>query len=113
LFEEEIEESLMPDSDTYVRTDEHGVMRVGNTRVSLDSVVIPFQNGDAPESIRSQYPSLTLEQVYGAITYYLAHKPQVDEYLERQQAQFEELKAQIDRLPTPPVVQRLRALKSA
>ena len=89
----------MADSDTYVRTDEHGVMRVGNTRVSLDSVVIPFQNGDAPESIRSQYPSLTLEQVYGAITYYLAHKPEVDEYLRRQEIEYNRLRAEQEAKP--------------
>lgn len=101
----------MPDSDSYVRIDEHGVMRVGNTRVMLDSVVIPFQNGDAPESIRTQYPSLTLEQVYGAITYYLAHKSEVDDYLRRQEIEYNRLRAEQGAKPDA-VRDRLRALKA-
>jgi uncharacterized protein (DUF433 family) len=63
----------MSDSSTYVRKDEHGVLRVGDTRVAFDSVAAAFDQGHSPEMIRQQYPSLTLEAVYGAITWYLAH----------------------------------------
>lgn len=101
----------MADSTSYVRTDEHGVMRVAETRVSLDSVVIPFQNGDSPESIRSQYPSLTLEQVYGAITYYLGHKAEVDEYLRRQEIEYNRLRAEQEAKPNA-LRDRLRSLKA-
>ena len=48
-----------------------GAYRITGTRVSLDSVVYAFLNGSAPESIVESFPALTLEQVYGAITYYL------------------------------------------
>ena len=102
----------MAEDTNYVRVDEHGVMRVGATRVSIDSVVIPFQRGDSPESIRGQYPSLTLEQVYGAITYYLRHRDEVDEYLRRQEAESERWRQKIDQDPVPPVVERLRQLKA-
>ncbi len=74
----------MSDTNQYVRVDEHGVMRVADSRVMLDSVVAGFQQGHSPETIRQQYPSLNLEEVYGAITYYLANFKEVNAYLERQ-----------------------------
>ena len=50
------------------------VYRVRGTRVSLDSIVYAFLEGHTAESIQQSFPSLTLEQIYGAITYYLAHR---------------------------------------
>lgn len=94
----------------YVRTDEHGVMRVGGTRVMLDSVIAGFRQGQSPESIRQQYPALTLEQVYGAITYYLAHRAQVDDYLRRQDALWQRLRREAE-TQLPPVVKRLRTVR--
>jgi len=96
---------------TYVRTDENGAMRVGNSRVSLDSVVIGFQQGEAPETIQRSFPSLTLEEVYGAITYYLAHRAEVDAYLEQQEQLWDRLVAEQERNPTP-AMQRLFALRT-
>jgi uncharacterized protein (DUF433 family) len=62
---------------------------IAGTRISLDSVVHAFRRGVAPESIRLSYPLLTLEEVYGAIAYYLAHQEQVDAYLKEQEARYE------------------------
>jgi uncharacterized protein (DUF433 family) len=61
-----------------------GVYRVAGTRVSLDSIVYPFISGQSTESIAQSFPVLTLEQVYGAITFYLAHREEIDRYLEAQ-----------------------------
>ena len=95
----------------YVRTDEHGVMRVGPGRCRLDGVVYGFLAGESPESIRLAYPSLTLEQVYGAVAHYLARRDEVDAYLRRQEAIFDELKAESDRVPNA-AVDRIRAFKA-
>ncbi len=46
---------------------------VAGTRVSLDSLVYAFRGGESPETIQQQFPSLSLEQVYGAIAFYLGH----------------------------------------
>jgi len=46
--------------------------------VPLDFVVREFQQRESPEAIRSEFPTLTLEQVYGAITFYLGHKKEVE-----------------------------------
>jgi len=74
-------------SKDYV-TQVNGAYRVNGTRVSLDSVVYAFLNGQSPESIVDSFPTLTLEQVYGAITYYLAHQAEVDEYLRQGETDF-------------------------
>jgi uncharacterized protein (DUF433 family) len=51
------------------------------SRVPLASIVREFQDGQSPEAIRSAFPTLTLEQVYGAITFYLGHRNEADEDL--------------------------------
>ncbi len=56
----------------------NGGYYVAGTRVSLDSIVYSFKAGDSPETIRQNFASLTLEQVYGAITFYLAHEQEID-----------------------------------
>lgn len=69
---------LLPDPD--------GVMRVGATRVTLDTVVAAFREGMTPEGIVEQYPSLRLSDVYSVIGYVLNHRDEVDAYLrERRQ----------------------------
>jgi uncharacterized protein (DUF433 family) len=95
----------------YVHSDDHGVLRVGATRVSLDSVVYAFQQGHSAETIREQYPALSLEEVYGAIAFYLANQEEVHQYLERQQQTWDELRRRAEQNPSP-VVERLRALRA-
>jgi uncharacterized protein (DUF433 family) len=56
----------------------NGGYYVKGTRISLDSIVYSFNDGESPETIRQNFPSLRLEQVYGAITFYLAHQGEVD-----------------------------------
>jgi uncharacterized protein (DUF433 family) len=51
---------------------------IRGTRVPLDSIVHEFRDGASAESIRQAFPTLTLEQVYGAIAFYLGHQAQVD-----------------------------------
>jgi uncharacterized protein (DUF433 family) len=60
-----------------------GAYWITGTRISLDSVVYAFTRGLAPESIQRAYPLLTLEEVYGAITFYLAYRKEIDAYLEQ------------------------------
>ena len=66
---------------------------IAGTRVSLDSVVLTFLQGLSPETIAAEcFPSLTLEQVYGAITFYLSHRTEIDKYLKEADAEFEALR---------------------
>ena len=66
-----------------------GGYRVADTRVSLDSIVYAFWGGQTAESIAQSFPVLTLEQVYGAIAFYLAHRSDIDVYLANAKADFE------------------------
>ncbi len=63
--------------------------RITGTRVSLDSIVYAFLDGDSPETIAHSFPLLTLEQVYGAITYYLSHRGEVEKHLLKNRAKFD------------------------
>ena len=65
--------------------------RLTDSRVSLDSIVYAWLSGLSPESIVENFETLNLEQVYGAITFYLAHKAEVDAHLQKQKVKFEEL----------------------
>ena|SRR5258708_27190040 len=99
----------MIESTPYVQTDAHGVMQVGSARVAIDGILAAFELGDSPESIRRQYPALTLEEVYGAITYYLAHRTEVTEYLKRQDAVWEHWRSKVEQNPDP-LIERLKAI---
>jgi len=71
------------------------------SRVPLAHIVREFQNGEPPEAIRSHYPTLTLEQVYGAITFYLGNKEEVENDVaarEREEDEFTRTH------PTPPEI---------
>jgi len=70
----------------------NGCYRITGTRVSLDSVVYAFLDGDSPEDIAQSFPLLTLEQVYGAIAYYLSHREEVDSHLREEDSEFEMLR---------------------
>jgi uncharacterized protein (DUF433 family) len=66
---------------------------VAGTRVSLDSVVLASLDGLSPETIATEcFPVLTLEQVYGAITYYLAHRAAIEHYVQQADAEFDALR---------------------
>ena len=55
-----------------------GSFYLAGSRVPLAHLVREFQHGEPPEAIRSHYPTLSLEQVYGAITFYLGSKEEVE-----------------------------------
>jgi uncharacterized protein (DUF433 family) len=58
-----------------------GIYRIGTSRVSLDSLVYLFREGMSAESMVESYPSLTLEQVHGALAFYLGNQAEIDKYL--------------------------------
>jgi uncharacterized protein (DUF433 family) len=67
---------------------------VAGSRVSLDSIVYAFLRGESPEGITDSFPALTLEQIYGAIAFYLANRDQVDAYLRACEQEFDRLRAE-------------------
>ena len=77
-----------------------GGFYVTGTRVSLDSIVHAFREGQSPESILEDFDTLTLEQIYGAITFYLANQPTTDTYLMAQRRRIDEMKRHAEPLPS-------------
>jgi len=76
----------------YVEERDH-IYWIAGTRVSLDSVILAFLACISAEAIVTEcFPALTLEQVYGAITYYLAHRSEIDAYLQQADTEFQALR---------------------
>jgi uncharacterized protein (DUF433 family) len=79
--------------------DRDGSFYLIGSRVPLAHLVWEFQRGESPEAIRSHYPTLSLEQVYGAITFYLGNKDEVEKDIaERRRVEDEFTKTH----PAPP-----------
>lgn len=72
------------------------MIRVGNSRVVLDVVVEAYRDGATPEAIVEMYPVLRLEDVHGALDYYLRHREQVDEYIARREREADEARKQTE-----------------
>ena len=70
-----------------IRRDDHGRYRIGQTNVLLDLVIYAYQQGSTPETITDYYPTLSLDDVYLAIGYYLRHRDDLDVYLREQKAE--------------------------
>jgi uncharacterized protein (DUF433 family) len=85
--------------------------RVAGTRVSLDSVVYSWLSGYSPEGIVESFPSLKLEQVHGALAYYLANREEIDEYLRQGEIEFEQLRQNL-RVLNEPLYQKLEAYRN-
>lgn len=58
-----------------------GSWKIGSSRVTLDSVVALFREGVSAEGMVESFPSLTLEQVHGALAFYLANRHELEDYL--------------------------------
>ena len=95
-------------------TDADGVVRIGGTRVTLDTVVAAFQKGMSPEGICEQYPVLVLADVYYVIGYVLSHPDQVSSYLQQRGQHSAEVRKQNEAKFDPVGVrQRLLTRRSA
>jgi uncharacterized protein (DUF433 family) len=76
-----------------LKANEDGVVLVGKTRVTLDTVVTVFMQGTTAEEIVYRYPSLNLADVYATIAFYLNHQPEVEVYLQQRRLQSQEIRA--------------------
>jgi uncharacterized protein (DUF433 family) len=75
----------------YIEQRNGGYFVIG-TRVSLDSVVCAFLRGESPQGIAESFPALSLEQIFGALTFYMANREMVDWYLSEGRREFEILR---------------------
>jgi len=82
-------------------------IRIKGTRVGIETVLDDYLGGASPEEIAARYRTLTLEQVYATITYYLHKQDEIDKYLERWRAYTEAAWQEQQRNP-PEFVRELR-----
>ena len=90
-----------------IRTPEGG-WRIAGKRVSLDSIIHAYWQGRLPEAIVADFPALSLEQVHGAIAFYLKNRPEIDLYLTDQDRNWKEFQKKSESLHGP-LLQRIRA----
>jgi uncharacterized protein (DUF433 family) len=79
---------------------------VAGTRVSLASIIYAFREGSSPETIRENFSTLTLGQVYSAIAFYLNHPDESDAYLSELKTKWDDFEKQ-GQAPGPELQQRL------
>ena len=90
--------------------DSDGVIRVSQTRVTLDSIVTAFQEGATPEEIAQQYPSVPLADIYAVIAYYLRRYADIEAYLRHRRQHAEQVRQENEaRFPALGIRERLLA----
>src|SRR3954453_18537968 len=82
------QEGAMPGEYVEVR---EGAFYLKGSRVSLASIVYEYCDGAAPETIRQNFPTLSLEQIHGAIAFYLGHRGEVETYLHQLEKQWDDV----------------------
>lgn len=94
-----------PTEPVPLHTDQDGVIRVGGTRLTLETVVSAFDAGATPEEICDDFPGLELADAYAVLTYTLRHRAEVDRYLAGRREEAEAIRREIE---ASPANQRLR-----
>jgi uncharacterized protein (DUF433 family) len=98
---------MQPSGTAHIYLDERGRGWIDDTNVKVIEVVLDKVGGMTPEEIHEAYPDLSLAQIHAALSYYYDHKAEYDAEIERQEREFEALRAaNLD----SPIHQKLRAL---
>lgn len=92
---------------TPLRVDETGTIRVGQTRVTFDVFIGAYRHGTPPEALAEQFESLDLADIYGAISYYLRHREDLDRYLVRREAEADQLRKEIEEMQGPRLTRQI------
>jgi uncharacterized protein (DUF433 family) len=87
-------------------------IRIKGSRIGIESVLYEYIHREqSPEAIAIRFPTLTLEQVYATILYYLHNREKIEAYIADWLEYGRRMREEQDRNP-PPVIVRLRALKA-
>jgi len=107
-----ISELLIPTAPP-LHEDSGGVLRVGLTRVSLDSVLAAYNDGAGADEINQRFPSLTLAEIHAALGFYHQNREDVDDYLEQAEAEEDRLQTEVEqRFPKDETRERILARRA-
>jgi uncharacterized protein (DUF433 family) len=96
-----------------IHVDDAGVLRMGGTRVRLETIIHPFKSGNATEEMLLKYPPFNLTDIYATITYYLWSRDEVEAYLEERRHLEEAVRRENEiRFPSVGVRERLLARRA-
>ena len=98
------------DFDDYFEFLDSDDIRIKGTRVGIETILEDYLNAASPEEIAVRYPTVTLEQVYATITYYLRNKHKIDQYLKRWRNYVEQSWQNQEHHPST-AIKRLREIK--
>ena len=84
-----------------LQTDTHGTIHVSGTRVTLDTLIAYYQQGESPEDLHEGFPTISLTDIYAVISYYLSHRDELDAYLNRRREEADRLRENIEAQYTP------------
>lgn len=93
--------SIPPVMIVPLQADEHGAIRVSGTRVLLDTLIGYYRQGESPEDLHEGFPTIPLTDIYAVISYYLAHRDELDAYLKRREEEAERIRQEIEASSTP------------
>jgi uncharacterized protein (DUF433 family) len=94
----------------HIVLDERGIPFIGSTTMKVIELVMAQQgNGWSTEELADQFPYLTRGQIHSALAYYWDHQGTLDDDIVRRMERVDDLQR---RSPTPPIVERLRAIRS-
>lgn len=87
----------IPDVDPIpLRTDQDGVIRIGRTRVTLETIIHAFNRGQTPDQIIYRFPAVKLADLYAVIAYYLRNRREVDDYVSQADSEAEQMRREAE-----------------
>jgi uncharacterized protein (DUF433 family) len=76
-----------------LKADESGTIRVSSTRVTLESLIGYYKQGETVEDLHRGFPTVPLKDVHAVVAYYLANTEEVDAYLHEQREKGKAIRA--------------------
>jgi uncharacterized protein (DUF433 family) len=100
-----------------LKEDKDGNIRVSGTRVTLDTIIGFYRQGETPEDLHEGFPTVPLADIYAVISYYLAHQDEIDAYLKQRDEKAERIRQEWETKNPPPtkaeLLARLEAKRSS
>lgn len=92
-----------------LKMDEHGAIHISGTRVTLDTLIGFYHQGETPEALHEGFPTVPLADIYAVIAYYLAHQAELDVYLKQRDEAAERIRQEWETRNPPPTKAELLA----